>query len=119
MIAPKDFIEKGPPPRFGIGQVVRHVRYGYRGVIVDYDEICQAADSWYQKNQTQPERKQPWYHVLVDGAGTSTYAAQSSLTEDDSGECVVHPWINDYFASFDNGHYARNDIPWPYGPPQG
>lgn len=56
------------PPRtvFEPGQLVRHRRYGYRGVVVDRDEFCEADDEWYSKNQTQPDRDQPWYHVLVE-----------------------------------------------------
>ena len=48
-----DFAAK--QPQFAIGQVVQHLRYGYRGVIVAYDQTCQADESWYQRNQTQPK----------------------------------------------------------------
>ena len=54
-------------PNFEPGEVVQHIRYGYRGVIVDFDSACMAPDDWYQSNQTRPDRNQPWYHVLVDG----------------------------------------------------
>ncbi len=117
MIAPKEAFRKKQPPRFRVGQVVRHTRYGYRGVVVAFDHTCQASEAWYMHNQTQPERKQPWYHVLVDGSTYSTYAAQTSLTEDDSGECIIHPWTELYFSDFDNGRYTRNKTPWPHGAP--
>ena len=65
-------------PQFGVGELVHHVRYDYRGVIVKVDEECVASDAWYQKNQTQPNRQQPWYHVLVDG-GAETYVAETSI----------------------------------------
>ena len=71
-------------PVFEPGQLVRHRRYGYRGVVVDRDECCRAGDDWYLKNQTQPDRDQPWYHVLVDGSSTCTYAASESLVADSS-----------------------------------
>ncbi len=102
-------------PRFVIGQVVRHRRYGYRGVVVDFDMTCQADDTWFQKNQTQPQRDQPWYHVLVDGSSMTTYAAQTSLLEDDSDEPVVHPLMEMFFKDFLEGYYLRNDEPWPSG----
>ena len=57
-------------PVFEPGQLIRHRPYGYRGVVVDRDEFCQADDEWYLKNQT---RDQPWYHGLVDGSSTCTY----------------------------------------------
>ena len=41
-------------PRFQPGQVVQHTQYHYRGLIVELDKSCQAADDWYQSNQTQP-----------------------------------------------------------------
>lgn len=100
-------------PQFVIGQVVRHRRYGYRGVIVDFDMKCQAGEAWYQKNQTQPARNQPWYHVLVDTTENATYAAESSLMDDDSGDLIRHPLLNTFFDDFIHGQYVRNDTPWP------
>ena len=69
-------------PKYEPGEVIEHKRYGYRGVIVEFDSTCQAPDDWYQSNQTQPDRNQPWYHVLVDGNHKVTYVAQSNLTYD-------------------------------------
>ncbi len=42
----------GSTPKFQSGQLVAHRRYGYRGVVVEYDLTCQADDSWYYSNQT-------------------------------------------------------------------
>jgi heat shock protein HspQ len=99
------------PPRsvFEPGQLVRHRRYGYRGVVVDRDEFCQADDEWYSKNQTQPDRDQPWYHVLVDGSPTCTYAASESLIADPSGLPIEHPLLTHFFCEFKNGIYIRKD----------
>ena len=63
-------------PQFEAGDLVKPRRYGYRGVVVKRDEKCLADDEWYTNNQTQPDRTQPWYHVLVDGTETATYAPQ-------------------------------------------
>lgn len=100
-------------PRFAPGQLVRHKRYGYRGVVVDFDLSCRANEQWYHGNQTQPEREQPWYHVLVDGSEIATYAAESSLEADNSGEAVSHTLLDHFFESFEDGRYARNEEPWP------
>lgn len=108
MIAPV-----APPARFRPGQLVKHKRYGYRGVIVDLDPICKAPDEWYQSNQTQPDRNQPWYHVLVDGSANATYAAQTSLEADDSGEPVRHPLVAVFFTAQTPEGYVRNDRSWP------
>lgn len=32
--------------RFRIGQVIRHLRYGYRGVVTGWDARCLADDIW-------------------------------------------------------------------------
>lgn len=103
----------GRTPAFQRGQVVRHKRYGYRGVIVDYDHQCQADEQWYKSNKTQPDRNQPWYHVLVDGSEGTTYAAQASLSPDTSGKPVEHPLVDRYFDDFSDGRHLRNGRPWP------
>jgi heat shock protein HspQ len=74
---------------------------------------CQASDDWYQSNQTQPERDQPWYHVLVDQSGATTYPAQSSLLLDENTTPIAHPLIEYFFNHFANGRYIRNSHPWP------
>ena len=100
-------------PQFLPGQLVCHRRYGYRGVVVQYDRQCTADPKWYASNNTQPERNQPWYHVLVHGSGSVTYAAESSLQADDSREPVSHVLLEHFFSSFTDGRYLRNDRPWP------
>ena len=106
-------------PEFGLGNIIEHTRYGYRGVVVDFDETCQAPKDWYQSNQTQPERNQPWYHVLVDGNQQVTYVAQSNLQADQSKQQVVHGMINLFFSGYDeNNHkYIRNSVTWNPGKP--
>ncbi|MCH8924432.1 MAG: heat shock protein HspQ [Planctomycetes bacterium] len=102
-----------PPPCFTSGQLVKHRRYGYRGVVVDLDAHCKASEEWHRSNQTQPERLQPWYHVLVHGSSQITYAAQTSLEADDSGQPVDHPLVELFFAEFTGQAYVRNEHPWP------
>ena len=102
-----------PPARFQPGQLVRHKRYGYRGVVVDLDRFCKAPDSWYLKNRSQPPRDQPWYHVLVDGSSTATYAAQTSLEAEDNASPVAHPLVDVFFSEFNGESYMRNGRPWP------
>ena len=96
-----------------MGQLVRHRRYGYRGVIVEVDPQCMADDDWYNSNQTQPDRNQPWYHVIVSGSDQITYPAQSSLLPDESLQEIDNPFIPHFFSGFVDGHYPRNTTPWP------
>ena len=99
--------------QFEPGQLVRHRRYGYRGVVVSVDGRCRADPTWYMSNRTQPDRAQPWYHVLVDGSDSSTYAAEENLAEDTSGQPVEHALLPVFFSGREEGRYVRNDEPWP------
>ena len=105
-------MDRRAEPKYQIGQLVRHVRYGYRGVVVELDLACAADDAWYRNNRTQPKREQPWYHVLVHDASNSTYAAETNLEADPSEEEINHPLIDRFFYRFENGFYVRNDQPW-------
>lgn len=100
-------------PPFRPGTLVRHRRYGYRGVVVSRDPYCRADEQWYKKNQTQPSRDQSWYHVLVDGTESCTYAAAENLVADVSGLPVQHPLIDHFFSGFEDGAHVRNNRPWP------
>ena len=102
-----------PPVHFAVGQLVRHRRYGYRGVVVAIDPQCRAPDSWYRKNVTQPDRNQPWYHVIVHERDSTTYAAQTSLTVDEDGGQIKNPLVHAFFDAFVDGAYIRNGLEWP------
>ncbi|MCF6286940.1 MAG: heat shock protein HspQ [Candidatus Hydrogenedentes bacterium] len=92
--------------QYQVGQVIHHKRYNYRGVIAKADRECGAPDEWYINNQTQPDRDQPWYHVLVHG-GSETYVAEENLELDRSGDEVAHPYVRRMFALFIKGRYHR------------
>jgi heat shock protein HspQ len=100
-------------PLFFPGQIVQHKRYDYRGVIVAVDATCQADEAWYQSNQTQPEKYQPWYHVLVDDTNQTTYPAQTSLEPDPDPTPITHPYLDLFFSDFLGDCYVRNNRPWP------
>lgn len=110
-IATKDHVSR--EPQFKVGQLVQHKSYGYRGVVVAFDVNFQGDDEWYWSNQTQPDRSQPWYYVLVHNSTQVTYAAQTSLIPDDSDKRVNHPLVPEYFHDFRGGKYIRNHKPWP------
>ncbi len=100
-------------PLFMPGTLVRHRRYGYRGVVVDFDMSCHADDEWYHANPSHPERDQPWYHVLVHGSTINTYAAQENLIADATGGQIDHPLIQHFFEGIDSLGYRRNAELWP------
>ena len=95
--------------KFGVGRIVLHRRYGYRGVIFQRDPQCRADDDWRQGNQTQPKREQPWYHVLVHEQPHITYVAESNLEPDPGGGRVVHPLLHKYFKTyFEHRYYNQH-----------
>jgi heat shock protein HspQ len=90
------------------GQVVHHLRYDYRGVVIDIDPVFAGSEEWYRSNRSQPPQDQPWYHVLVDGGTHQTYVAESNLEADASGEPVEHPEVGEYFTDFRDGVYVSD-----------
>jgi len=100
-------------PLFMPGTLVRHRRYGYRGVVVDFDMTCHADDNWYRANPSHPDRDQPWYHVLVHGSTINTYAAQENLIADATGGQIDHPLVQHFFDGIDTTGYNRNAEAWP------
>lgn len=95
--------------KFSVGQLVRHKRFDYRGVIVDVDATFQLSDEWYeQMARSRPPKDRPWYHVLVHDAEHMTYVAERNLESDPSGDPIYHPLLGHFFASFHNGRYESD-----------
>lgn len=94
---------------FGIGQIVHHRRYDYRGVIIGVDLTFQGDEAWYefqvQGKDYRPAKDRPWYHVLVDGATHQTYVAEQNLEPGDAERPIQHPLLDRYFQTFFRGRY--------------
>ena len=97
-------------PRFRIGQLVHHRRFGYRGVIVGADPEFRGTEAWYRLMATsQPPKDRPWYHVLVHNASHRTYVAERNLEPDPSGEQIDHPELGRFFRAFAEDHYVPRE----------
>jgi heat shock protein HspQ len=95
--------------KFGIGQVVHHLRFDYRGVIVDVDATYQGTEEWYHEvARSRPPRDRPWYHVLVHEAEHTTYVAERHLELEESPRPIEHPLLGAFFDSFEDGRYSRS-----------
>ena len=95
-------------PQFKIGQIVRHTRLDYRGVVVDADLEFGLTEQWYQEvAKSQPPKDQPWYRVLVHGGDRETYVAELNLAADTESKPVKHARLDDFFDAFRGDHYAR------------
>ncbi len=96
-------------PKFFIGQVIIHARFGYRGVIVDVDPVYQGTEEWYaQVARSRPPKDRPWYHVLVHEAEHSTYVAERHLAPDGEGRQIDHPALGQFFSRFAAGRYLAS-----------
>ncbi len=91
---------------FGVGQLIHHRLFDYRGVVFDVDAEFSGTEQWYdQVARTRPPKDQPWYHVLVDGSDHTTYVAERNLEPDISGEPIRHPLLATLFSAFEDGRY--------------
>lgn len=97
------------PARFGVGEVVHHRLFDYRGVVFDVDpEYCGSEPGYEEMDENRPPKDEPWYHVLPDGADHTTYVAERNLEEDHSGLPIEHPMLETLFDGHENGAYIQN-----------
>jgi len=95
--------------RFGIGEVVRHRLFGFRGVVFDVDPVFANSEEWYQAipEDMRPSRDQPFYHLLAENDESSyvAYVSQGNLVSDSEGGPVDHPTVPELFEQFKDGRY--------------
>jgi heat shock protein HspQ len=95
--------------KFGIGQVVRHRVYDFRGVIFDVDPVFANTEEWWQSipAEVRPRKDQPFYHLLAenDEGGYVAYVSEQNLLVDTTGEPVGNPKTGLIFDGFNNGQY--------------
>ena len=95
--------------RFGIGDVVRHRIFEFRGVVFDVDPVFANSEEWYEAipEAIRPSKDQPFYHLLAENAESNyvAYVSQQNLVTDDSEEPVDHPAIGTMFDRLEGGRY--------------
>jgi heat shock protein HspQ len=95
--------------RFGIGDVVKHRLYDFRGVIFDIDPVFANSEEWYESipKEYRPAREQPFYHLLAENEDSSyvAYVSQQNLLGDAEGGPVDHPSVDQLFEDFDGDRY--------------
>jgi heat shock protein HspQ len=96
--------------KFAIGQVVRHRLFPFRGIVFDVDPQFNNTEEWYEAipKEVRPSKDQPFYHLLAENSETEyiAYVSEQNLLEDDTGEPVRHPQINELFDRRPDGQYA-------------
>ncbi len=95
--------------RFGIGEVVRHRMFDFRGVIFDVDPVFANSEEWYESipAEVRPHRDQPFYHLLAENGEGSyvAYVSQQNLLGDADAGPVDHPSLEQLFEDFADGRY--------------
>ena len=95
--------------RFGIGDVVKHRLFDFRGVVFDVDPVFANSEEWYEAipQDMRPRRDQPFYHLLAENEDSSyvAYVSQQNLMDDSEGGPVEHPSVPELFDAFADGRY--------------
>jgi heat shock protein HspQ len=95
--------------RFGIGEVVRHRLFDFRGVVFDIDPVFANSEEWYEAipHDMRPNRDQPFYHLLAENEDSSyvAYVSQQNLLEDPEGGPIDHPSVEQLFEDYDGERY--------------
>ncbi|GAB5446953.1 MAG: heat shock protein HspQ [Gymnodinialimonas sp.] len=95
--------------KYNIGQIVKHRKHPFRGVVFDIDAEFSNSDEWYEAipEEARPVKDQPFYHLLAENDQTYyvAYVSEQNLVPDDTGEPVTHPDLPDLFGEYRDGHY--------------
>ena len=96
--------------KFGIGQVVRHRRYPFRGLIYDVDPVFANTEEWWLAipEDVRPRKDQPFYHLFAENTETEyiAYVSEQNLLVDESREPLRHPQISETFSRTPDGGYV-------------
>ncbi len=95
--------------KFGIGQVVKHRKYAFRGLIYDVDPVFANTQEWWESipEDVRPRKDQPFYHLYAENADTEyvAYVSEQNLLADTSGDPVRHPQVDEMFVRAQDGVY--------------
>jgi heat shock protein HspQ len=96
--------------KFGLGQVVRHRIYPFRGVIFDVDPTFNNTEEWWESipAEIRPKKDQPFYHLLAENSETEyiAYVSEQNLLADESGKPIRHPQVGEMFIPQNDGNYV-------------
>lgn len=96
--------------RFGLGDVVRHRLFPFRGVVVDVDPEFANTEEWYEAipEDIRPPRDQPFYHLLAENEDSfyGAYVSEGNLLPDAENGPVDHPQVPEAFEGFDGKRYV-------------
>ena len=97
--------------KFSIGEIVKHKHFNFRGVIYDVDFEFNNSEEWYQSipKDVRPKKNQPFYHLLAENNEVTyeAYVSEQNLIEDNSGDPIRHPLVNEGFSEKRGSNYYK------------
>ncbi len=104
--------------KYGIGDVVRHRVYAFRGVIFDVDPTFSNTEEWWQSipAEVRPRKDQPYYHLLAENDKTTyvAYVSEQNLLPDATAKPCRHPMIAEIFEGPVDGAYRLKGVRSPH-----
>ena len=101
--------------KFGIGEIVRHRVYPFRGVIFDVDPEFDNTEEWYEAipEEIRPRKDQPFYHLFAENeeAEYVAYVSEQNLVPDGENGPVRHPEVGKVLGPYADGAYAPAEGP--------
>ncbi len=93
--------------KYRIGDVVCHKKQGYIGVIIDVDAgfLPRGAQTAFATDSLRQEV--PWYRILVDNTGYTSYVKESLLLKEDESLMIEHPDIRQHLKRQDGRYVAQ------------
>ena len=95
--------------RYGIGQIVRHRVFPFRGVVFDVDPEFNNTEEWWQAipEEIRPSKDQPFYHLFAENEDSEyiAYVSEQNLLPDNSGRPLRHPDIGNVLEPAGDGSY--------------
>jgi heat shock protein HspQ len=86
--------------KYHLGQILRHKKHPFRGVVFDVDAMFSNTEAWYdaipEDSRLLAENDQSYYVA---------YVSEQNLVPDDLGGPVDHPDLGDLFGDFEDGRY--------------
>ncbi|MDQ0453775.1 heat shock protein HspQ [Rhizobium paknamense] len=95
--------------KFGIGDIVRHKVFPFRGVVFDVDPEFANTEEWWNAipPEIRPSKDQPFYHLLAENDESEyvAYVSEQNLEHDQSGQPLRNPQVQQIFVQEGAGHY--------------
>ena len=89
--------------KFGIGAIVKHRLYPFRGVVVDVE--FDNTDEWYEASRIETEQDFKFYHLLLKISSYYTACKPAKSDPDWENGPIGHPDVDEMFDGLDGERY--------------